>query len=227
MVDSGEKRIGYLLKLLLKLLPLSILSLLAFFVFIPLYASGSIHMFPYAFTVDNQQRLYLLFESGIYVYINDQSIRVLPRNEQKVKEQLYISHDNQLIYLHGTVKSVFDLDQSFPEIGYLFLKSETAINDKSILEHSYGFNNRDEQGGAVYTYHRGLFTYSIMREEAGESSLFYKMPRKDILWNLFLDAYVLLMIVGILVVLYQYSKAYRAELVKRAGGKIAQRFLDK
>lgn len=223
MVVGVEKRISYLLKLL----PLSILSLLALFVFIPLYASGSVHMFPYAFTVDNQQRLYMLFESGVYVCINDQSILVLPRNEHKVKEQLYISHDNQLIFLHGTVKSVFDLDQSFPEDGYLLLKSETAITDMSILEHSYGFKNRDEQGGAVYTYHQGLFTYSIMREEAGESNLFYKMPRKDILWNLFFDAYIFAMIVGILAILYQYSKAYRAERAKRAEGKIANSFQDR
>ncbi|NLI53506.1 MAG: hypothetical protein GX417_04200 [Clostridiales bacterium] len=215
MVDNRKTRIGFLYKLL----PLGILSAFALIVLIPLYASGNIHLFPHTFAVDNQQRLYLLFESGVYVCADDQSIRVLPRSDHKGKEQLYISEDNQMTFLHGMGKSVYDLDRSAPEQGDLFLIGETAITDESIFERSYGFTEMDEQNGAIYTYRQGLFTYSILREKDGESSLFYRMPHIDMLWDLILDAYILAMIAGILTVLYQYSKGHHAELVRRAEEK--------
>ena len=50
------------------MIPLTIISVLAFMVFSSVFSGGTIHRFPHAFVIDNEERLYQLFTSSGYCW---------------------------------------------------------------------------------------------------------------------------------------------------------------
>jgi hypothetical protein len=190
------------LKNFVKMIPLTILSILAFMVFSAVYSSGTVHRFPHAFAVDNEERLYQLFNSGGYCWTGDQMVGVLPPYEKV--NALSISEDNLLSYARGNEVTVYDINQSDPASGKLKEIYRVPLEDADAYYSARHLHTPDEQNGVTYTYQGNSFSYQIMRTENGETSLFYQMPRADIIWNLIVNAYILIMVIGILVVIARF-----------------------
>ena len=173
-------------------------------------------MFPHAFAVDNQRRVYLLFQNGVFVSKDNRMIAVQPSDAVKVDQRLSVSEDNFLAYTRGTKESVYDLNQSEPEKGTFVLNRDPVAFDESSPDFNQESSMRDEQNGVFYTYQRTLLSYKIMQSVDGETSLFYQMPLKDMIWNLIVNLYILAMVVGILIVIYQFVRTRLAEQSKNA-----------
>jgi hypothetical protein len=203
MVENINTRI----KILIKLLPLGLLTIIAVMVFSSVYSSGEVHLFPHAFAVDNQQRLYLLFSGGGYCVTNDRMIGVLPPYDKV--DAISVSEENQLAYLRGNEVTVYDIDQNDPASGKLTEVDRISLEDDADFANQFG--KPREQNGIAYTYHRGLFTYSITQEEDGKSSLFYQMPNKDVIWNLIVNVYIVSMVVGALSIILHRIRTLIAE----------------
>lgn len=194
MVEKMNMRI----RIILKLLPLGLLTVIAFMVFSSVYSSGDVHMFPHAFAVDNQQRLYLLFNSGGYCVMNGKIVGALPPYDKV--DAISVSEENQLAYLRGNEITVYDIDQSDPESGTFTEVGRIPLENDANFANQFG--KPDEQNGIVYTYHRGLFAYSITQTEDGKSSLFYQMPHQDVIWNLIVNVYIIAMVIGVLMIIF-------------------------
>ena len=174
-------------------------------------------MFPHAFAVDNQRRVYLLFQNGVFVSKDNRMIAVQPNDAVKVDQRLSVSDDNVLTYMRGTKASVYDLNQSKPEEGKFVLIRDSGVLDEATLDSNQGSGMKDEQNGVLYTYQRALFSYKITQSVDGETSSFYQMPLKDMIWNLIVNLYILAMVVGILIVIYQFVRMRLTDQSKNAG----------
>ena len=201
------EKINMRIKIIFKLLPLGLLTVIAVMVFSSVYSSGEVHRFPHAFAVDNQQRLYLLFPSGGYCVMNGKMVGVLPPYDKV--DAISVSEENQLAYLRGNEVTVYDIDQSDPVSGTLTEVDRIPLEDDANFANQFG--KPDEQNGIVYTYYRGLFAYSITQAVDGKPSLFYQMPRQDMIWNLIVNVYIIAMVMGVLMIILDRIRALLEE----------------
>lgn len=201
MVKSSDVRLAALFKLI----PFCVFSIfmLAF------YSSGLIHRFPHAFSVDNQERVYLMYAEGGYCATEYGVIKVLPKfNEANT---IAISDDNLLYYAQNDEITVYDIDQSDPAMGNLKEIDRYTTADKDAFFEDNRLRNGDEQNGVAYTYSQNMFSYQITRTADGETSLFYRMPTLDVIWNLLVMLYTPLMILSILRAILYHARALIAE----------------
>ena len=189
-LTSGKNR-DIRLAAFFKLIPFCIFSIfmLAF------YSSGLLHLFPHAFAVDNQERVYLLYAEGGYYATEYGRIKVLPKFEGA--STISISDENLLSYAQNDQITVYDIDQSDPTKGKLAEIERYTTVDKDALFASRQLRNGDEQNGVTYAYDHSFFTYQITRTEDGETSQLYRMPTLDVIWNLLVMAYIPLLTVSI------------------------------
>ena len=201
---SGKNR-DIRLAAFLKLIPFSVFSVFM----LVFYASGILHLFPHAFAVDNQERVYLLYAEGGYCVTEYGVIKVLPKFDES--STISISDDNLLSYARNDEITVYDINTSNPEMGKLMEIDRYTTSDKDALFASRRLRNGDEQNGVTYAYDQNLFSYQITRVEDGETSLFYRMPTPDVIWNLLKMSYIPLMIVSILRAILYHARALIAE----------------
>ena len=175
-----------------KLIPFCIFSIFMALI----YASGLVHRFPHAFAVDNQERVYLLYAEGGYCATENGVMKVMPRFEGK--STITISEENLLSYMRDDEITVYDIDQSNPALGKLKEVDRYTTGDKDTLFASRRVRNGDEQNSVTYAYDHSFFSYQITRTKDGETSLFYRMPTLDVIWNLLVMAYIPLLILSIL-----------------------------
>jgi len=189
----------------LKLIPFSIYSLFLLLFF----SSGLIHRFPQAFAVDNQERVYLLYAEGGYCVTEYGGMKVLPKFEKS--STISISDDNLLSYARNDEITVYDIDQSEPAMGNLAEIDRYMAADKDAFFENRRLRNGDEQNGITYTYDQNMFSYQITRTANGETSLFYRMPTLDVIWNLLVISYIPVMVIGILRGTLYHARALIAE----------------
>lgn len=197
MVKSSDIRLAALFKLI----PFSVFSIfmLAF------YSSGLLHLFPNAFAVDNQERVYLLYAEGGYCVTEYGRMKVLPKFEGA--STISISDENLLTYARNDQITVYDIDQSNLVMGKLKEIERYTTADKDALFVSHRIRNGDEQNGITYTYAQNMFSYQITRTEDGDASIFYRMPTLDVIWNLLVMAFTPLMILSILRAVLYHARA--------------------
>lgn len=201
MVKSHDIR----LEALSKLIPFSIFSVCMLII----YSSGLVHLFPHAFTVDNQERIYLLYAEGGYCVTEYGIIKVLPKFDET--DALSVSDDNLLSYMRNDEITVYDIDQSDLVTGKLKEITRYTTGDKDAFFVARQLRNGDEQNGISYTYRRGVFSYQIARTADGETSLFYRMPTQDVIWNLLVMSYIPLMILSTLRGILYHARKLIAE----------------
>lgn len=189
----------------LKLIPFSIYSLFLLLFF----SSGLFHRFPQAFAVDNQERVYLLYAEGGYCVTEYGGMKVLPKFEKS--STISISDDNLLSYARNDEITVYDIDQSEPAMGNLAEIDRYMAADKDAFFENRRLRNGDEQNGITYTYDQNMFSYQITRTANGETSLFYRMPTLDVIWNLLVISYIPVMVIGILRGTLYHARALIAE----------------
>lgn len=184
-----------------KLIPFCIFSICM----LMLYTSGLVHRFPHAFAVDNQERVYLLYAEGGYCAAENGIIKVLPKFEGV--STIFISEENLLSYARNDQITVYDIDQSDPAMGKLKEIDRYTTTDKDALFASRRLRNGDEQNGVTYGYDHSFVSFQITRTKDGETSLLYRMPTLDVIWNLLVMAYIPLMIFSILRAVLYHARA--------------------
>ena len=192
----------------LKLIPFAVYSLFLMMLFF----SSLVHRFPHAFAVDNQDRVYLLYAEGGYCVTEYGATKVLPKFEES--STISISDDNLLSYARNDEITVYDINTSNPEMGKLSEIDRYTTSDKDALIASRHLQNGDEQNGVTYAHEQNLFSYQITRVVDGETSVFYRMPTLDVIWNLLVMAFAPLMILSILRVVLHHARALIAEQKK-------------
>lgn len=190
---------------LFKLIPFSIYSLFLLL----LFSSGLFHRFPHAFAVDNQERVYLMYAEGGYCATENGVMKVLPKFDEA--NTITISDKNLLYYVRNDEITVYDIDQSEPAMGKLAEIDRHSTAGKDAFFENRSLLKGDEQNGVTYTYDPNMFSYQITRTADGETSLFYRMPTLDVIWNLLVITYVPLMILSILRAILYHARALIAE----------------
>ena len=160
----------------------SAFALIVIMVFLTAFTSGVVFGVPSGFAVDNEQRVYLSYSSGIYVFDQGRKRAIWPPVEQSVS--LSISEDDLLTIADSTDARVIDLTKSNSIAGQL-----EVVRTNSAPENTPDTNEReswktDTQNGVTYRYQGNTFYYQIFREDNGESELFFSMPQTDYAWNL-------------------------------------------
>lgn len=207
-------------KFLIALFPFAILFFIAVIVFSSVYSKGNIHMFPNAFAVDHQERLYLMFKSGVYVKTDDALVGILPSYDRA--SAILISESNQLSYVRGGEITTYDIDQSQPVFGKMVEVGRYFSDDETLFDSANRFVMKDEQNGVTYTYRQRLFNYFITREQDNETTMFYQMPHKDFIWNLIVDGFILIGILLHLTLIGGYLCAYQKAARVSVAAKLAQ-----
>ena len=203
-LTTGKNRdIGF--TAFLKLIPFCIYSI----VLLLLFSSGLVHRFPRAFAVDNQQRLYLLYAEGGYCATELGAIKVLSKFDEA--NTITISDQNLLYYVRNDEITVYDINQSEPEMGEFKEIDRYMTARKDAFFENRHLRNGDEQNGVTYTYEKNIFSYQIKRTADGETSLFYRMSTLDVIWNLLVISYIPVMVIGILRGTLYHARALIAE----------------
>jgi len=160
----------------------SAIAIIAIMAFLTAFSSGVIFGVPGDFAVDNEERIYLGYNSGVYV-VDGARVRAIWPYERSAAA-LSVSEDDMLTIATGADVRVVDLTKSDLETGRLeVVKSVFAPNN---VLHSIGIDQHktDPQNGKTYRYKGNFFYYEIFREENGKSKLFYAMPQADRAWTL-------------------------------------------
>ncbi len=157
-------------------------SLIAGILISSVFLSGKAHGIPNDFAVDNEKRIYLSYNSGVYIVMEGKFYAIWPPNRDG--GALSVSEDDMLTIANGAEVRVADLTRSDLKAGRLeIVKSDFMPNN---VLYSIGLENHetDQQNGITYRYKGNFFYYEIFREENGKSELIYSMPRNDYIWNL-------------------------------------------
>ena len=169
------------------------------------FSSGLVHRFPNAFAVDNQERVYLLYAEGGYCVTEYGRIKVLPKFDGA--STISISDENLLSYARNDEITVYDIDQSDPAKGKLADIDRYTTPDKDAFFASHRIRNGDEQNGVTYAYDQNMFSYQITRTADGDTTIFYRMPTLDVIWNLLALSYIPVMILSILIAVLYHARA--------------------
>ena len=160
----------------------SVVAIIAIMTFVTAFSSGIVFGIPADFAVDNEERIYLSYNSGVYVVIEGKFYAIWPPNRDG--GALSVSEDDMLTIANGAEIRVADLTRSDLKSGRLeIVKSVFAPNN---VLYSIGLEHHetDPQNGITYRYKGNFFYYEIFREEKGKSELLYSMPPADRAWTL-------------------------------------------
>lgn len=160
----------------------SAVAIIAIMTFLTAFSSGIVFGVPADFAVDNEERIYLSYKSGVYVVIEGKFYAILPPNRDG--GALSVSENDMLTIANGAEIRVADLTRSDLKSGRLeIVKSVFAPNN---VLYSIGLEHHetDPQNGITYRYKGDFFYYEIYREGNGTSTLFFSMPQADRAWTL-------------------------------------------
>ena len=176
------------------------------------------HLFPEDFAIDNEQRIYLSFGSGVYLVSENSFDPVFTNTSHSPaiavsdEDTLYISLDDAL--------TAIDLRTSIPSVGIIQLTTADSGTAKLLFDQktdTYGLT--DEQSGLLYRYDNNLLDYRIVREATQGNQTVYSMPRSEFALNIVvLSGYALMLILVAvsLMIIYRYEKRH-PELTTKSG----------
>ena len=160
----------------------SAVAIIAILVFFSAFSSGIVFGIPVDFAVDNEERVYLSYDSGVYVV--DQGIRYAIWPDEKNAPALSVSEDDMLTIANTASVRVADLTRSDLESGRLEIVKSYFAPDNVLYSIGMDQHDADPQNGATYRLQSGFNNFEIYREKGGKSELFYSMPRSDRAWTL-------------------------------------------
>lgn len=160
----------------------SAVAIIAILVFFSAFSSGVVFGIPVDFAVDNEERVYLSYDSGVYVV--DQGIRYAIWPDEKNAPALSVSEDDMLTIANAANVRVADLTRSDLKAGRLQIVKSYFAPDNVLYSIGMDQHDADPQNGATYHYQSEFNNFKIYREKDGMSELFYTMPRSDRAWTL-------------------------------------------
>ncbi len=189
---------------LFAMIPL-IVGLMIFSVFL----SGEAHGIPEDFAVDNEQRIYLSYNSGVFVVDHEQFFAIWP--PERSGGALSISEDDMLTIANAADVRVVDLTRSDLKSGRLEIIESYYAPGNVLYSIGIEQHQTDPQNGVNYRYKGSFFYYEIFREDSSGSHLFFAMPHSDYVWNIAavicFILYFLYLGSGFLII-YRYAKKH-------------------
>jgi hypothetical protein len=156
--------------------------LIAITAFLTAFSSGVIFGVPDDFAVDSEERIYLSYDSGVYVI--DQAKRRAIWPNEKGTPALSVSEDDMLTMANISYVRVADLTKSDLNSGRLEVVQSYVSIDNVLYSIGMDQHHSDPQNGITYRYKGNSSYFEIFREENGKSKLFYAMPKADRAWTL-------------------------------------------
>ena len=160
----------------------SAVAIIAIMAFLTAFSSGIVFGVPDDFAVDNEERIYLSYDSGVYVI--DQGKRRAIWPNEKGTPTLSVSEDDVLTMANYSDVRVVDLTKSDLSTSHLEVVQSYVAIDNVLYSIGMDQHHSDPQNGKTYRYKGNFFYYEIFREENGKSKLFYAMPQADRGWTL-------------------------------------------
>lgn len=160
----------------------SAFAIIVIMVFLTAFSSGVVFGVANDFAVDNEQRVYLSYASGVYVFDQGRKCAIWPPVEEGVS--LSISEDDLLIIADSMDVRVIDLIKSNLITGQLEIVRRYSEPDNTPYTYGREHWKTDSQNGVTYRYKGNSFYFEIFRENNGKSELFFSMPRADYAWTL-------------------------------------------
>lgn len=159
-----------------------LVPIVCFFILASVFLSGGAHGRPCAFAVDNEQRLYLSFDSGL-VAVEDGQFRFLaPSNRYNFA--LSVSEEDILTIAGPVDVRLVDLNQSDIASGSLQVIERYSDPDNALFDNREENWKTDVQNGVTYRYEGTSFYYEILRDDGAETSVFFAMPHSDYVWHI-------------------------------------------
>ena len=180
-----------------------------FVLFNVLFVNAGPHLMPVLFAVDNEQRLYLSYNSGVYVVEDDRFYPVLSKTTQSPTIRIT---DQDILYIANVGEyTAIDLNSSVPKDGTIQSEIVSAETVQGLF-HQSGIKSveMDEQNGIHYRYDKGLFRYEIVQETNQGDRVLYQMPQREYALNLFVwIGAVIIALWGVIAFLISYSYAVK------------------
>lgn len=140
------------------------------------------HGRPCAFAVDNEQRLYLSFGSGVFA-VEDGQFRFLAPSS-RYDFALSVSEEDNLTISGPVDVRVVDLNQSDISSGSMDVVERYSGSDNALFDNREENWKTDVQNGVTYRYEGTSFYYEILRDDGAETSVFFAMPHSDYVWHI-------------------------------------------
>lgn len=160
----------------------SAVAIIAIMVLLTAFSSGVVFGIPVDFTVDNEERVYLSYDSGVYVVEQGKRYAIWP--DEKHSPALSVSDDDMLTIADPLDIRIVDLAKSDLTSGHLEVVQKTRARGNALYDIWSKDWKTDPQNGATYRFQSGFNNFEIYREKGGKSELFYSMPRSDRAWTL-------------------------------------------
>lgn len=191
-------------------------AIVAIMVFLAAFSFGVVFGIPVDFAVDNEERVYLSYDSGVYVV--EQGKRNAIRLDEKRSPALSVSEDDMLTMANFANVRVADLTRSDLKSGRLEIVKSCFAPDNVLYSIGMDQHLSDPQNGATYLFQSGFNNFEIYREKGGKSELFYSMPRSDRAWTLAAKICFILWFPYVLSAIFLWSIYYKRhpEYAKKA-----------
>ena len=175
-----------------------------------LYVNAGPHLMPDFFAVDNEQRVYLSYNSGVYVVEDDRFYPVLSETTQS--PSIYITDQDMLYVANVGVYTAIDLNSSVPKGGNIQSEIVSADDVRGMFVHDEdSYHKTDEQNGIHYRYDKILFRYEIVQETNQGDRVLYQMSQSEFILNAFVNIGFVLVLacatVSVLLV-YRYAQTH-------------------
>jgi hypothetical protein len=185
------------------------IPVLVMVILISVFSSGKAHGVPNEFAVDNEQRIYMCFNSGLYVVENGRFTFLLPG--QKASYALSVSDDDMLTIADPIDIRIVDLAKSDLTAGHLEVVKKNRARGNALYDIWSEDWKTDPQNGATYRIQTRSNYYEILREDASGTSVFFSMPHSDYVWNIVVKiccALFFVYFVGGFLVIFRYAKKH-------------------
>ena len=159
-----------------------LIPIVCLFVLVSVFGSGNVHSLPHAFAVDNEQRLYLAFNNGLFIMEEGQSRLLIPTQEYDFA--LSISEEDILTAAGPSEVRVLDLSQVDITSDIIPAAKRYSDPDNALFDNREENWKTDVQNGVTYRYEGTSFYYEILRDDGAETSVFFAMPHSDYVWHI-------------------------------------------
>ena len=136
---------------------------------------------PREFAVDNEQRIYMSFDSGLYVVVDGEFVLLLP--EERYGYALSVSDDDMLTIAGPMNIRIVDLANSDLAAGHMDVVQMTTARGNALFDILRENWETDPQNGTTYRLLRNSYYYEILREDNDGSSVFFRKPYPNDAWN--------------------------------------------
>lgn len=193
------------------------IPLLCAFLLYSVFLSGAAHGIPDDFAVDNEQRVYLSYNTGVFVAVDCKFTNLLP--PIRGGYTLSVTDDDLLTIADGTDVRIIDLSKSDLAAGRLERIELYSVPGNAPYTYGRERWQLDSQNDATYRFEGNPLYYEIYREDSCGISVFFAMPHSDYVWNLVAKSCFILFFFYIgagLLFIKLYSKKHPEILGKRA-----------